>query len=150
MLRCRNENKNMMHISLTDKINVVRKLAEHRIIARDLRREGGDDLFEHAGKALVEMQELYGETAFVSDWKQIMRLGREEVARLIVSRDDRMSGLRDGSPFLRLWGRKFGQDQDIDFQDEATRHRLWRVARRVAMIEPHTSEATSCKVLTPT
>lgn len=140
----------MKHISLTDKTNAVRKLVEHRVIARELRRPDGDRLFEEAGIALAVMREDHGDAAFITDWQQVMRLGKDEVARLIVSRDDKMTQLRDGSPFLRLWGYKFGKDKDIDFRDETTRRRLWRVASRVAMIEPHTSEATSCMVPTPT
>ena len=133
-----------MHLTQTDRMHVLRKLAIHRLVSRTLRSPAGDTVFALAEDALDELEKHHGRTAFVGGWRDLMRLGRAVVAERIIARDDHMTALRDTSPFMRLWGVGLGDLQEIDLRDAKVRDRLWKLASRLVMIEPHRPEVRPC------
>jgi hypothetical protein len=74
-----------------------------------------------------------------------MRLGKDEVARQLISRDEGMAMLRDTSPFMRVFGFDMGRNMPVVFTDETIRRRLWRLAKRLVKMKPDLSEVRSVK-----
>lgn len=126
----------MMHATPLDRMHVLRKLAIHRLVSRSLRGPDGDAVFARAEAALEELAHDFGQTKFVLDWQELMSLGREEVARRIVTREGRITGLRDSSPFMRLWGVGLGYQAEIDLREPQVRKRLSDLGARLVKMHP--------------
>ena len=139
----------MYYASQTDRQHALRKLAHHRLVARCLRGEKGDDLLDRALGVFRSMETAYGETPFVSGWREVLRHDRHEIARRILARDDVMETLRESSPFMQVHGFDIGRDMPIDFRDPAIRGRMWKLAKRLAMIEPRQPEVHACAQTVP-
>ncbi|HLH93101.1 MAG TPA: hypothetical protein VKX28_32150 [Xanthobacteraceae bacterium] len=104
-------------------VNDTAKLIMHRLVARELARD--PSVLDRAHVQLTRMAERYPEQPWVGEWAEILRRPIAQIAAFLISRDERAVRLRLSSPFT-LGG-------PIDFKDEATRRRIWRAARRVAI-----------------
>lgn len=104
---------------------------------------------EQAMEAMADMEELYGPVPFVKRWHEVMKMGRQEIAKLIVRRNDGIETLRETSPFMRVFDFDYGINMRIDFKDPAIRHRMWNLAKRLATIEPYQPELPTCRPMTP-
>ena len=126
----------MMHATPLDRMHVLRKLAIHRLVSRSLRGPDGDAVFARAEAALDELAANFGQAKFVRDWYEVMSLGREEVARRIITRELKIMGLRDSSPFMRMWGVGLGYRAEIDLREPRFRKRLSDLGVRMVKLHP--------------
>jgi hypothetical protein len=131
-------------------MHVLRKRAIHRLASRVLRGPRGDMFFALAREALAKMEERDGQTRYVLDWREIMERGKDEVARTLIARNDVMDGLRDSSPFMRVWGFDLGKNMRIDLRDDETRHRLWNLSKRLVTLHPQRMEVPTWQPRIPT
>ena len=139
----------MLHLTDTDRMHVLRKRAIHRLVSRVLNGDRGDIFFALAKDELSEMEERFGETKFVTDWKEIMALDKDEVSRLVIARNDRMDGLRDSSPFMRVYGFDLGVKSHIDLSQPEVRSRLWKLSKNLVTMRPRHLEVLEWPTPTP-
>jgi hypothetical protein len=112
-------------------INDTAKLIMHRMIARSLARD--PSLVERARASLEAMAPRFPDRPFMREWSEMLRLPVAELRVRLVSRDQDMKRLRLSSPFVTAEG--------ADFEEEALRRRIRRVARRVAARAADSREA---------
>lgn len=122
----------MHYATQLDRQHAIRKRAAHRIVARCLRGPRGDELLRLAREALAETEARVGDPPYVRSWRTLLELSKEEIAREIVRRDDNVETMRESSPFFRVFGFDLGHRTRIVLKEDATRSRLWNIAKRVA------------------
>ena len=104
-------------------MNDTAKLIMHRLAARALLRD--PSVLDRVKGQLARMAERYPEQPWIAEWAEILRRPIAQIAAFPTSREERAARLLLSSPFT-LGG-------PVDFKDEATRRRIWRAARRVAI-----------------
>jgi ParB-like chromosome segregation protein Spo0J len=113
-----------MHLTETDKVNNLTKLARHRIASRALALD--PDLIVHAREALDRVERDWGYVPALDEWRELLKRPIEEIRRAMTARTENMDRLRIDSPFYLL------SRQGLDFTDEDERRRIWWIAKRVA------------------
>jgi len=104
-------------------INDAAKLIMHRLIARLLARD--PSLIERAKVSQARTAARFPGRSFVQEWDELLRLPTAQIRALLTSHDQDMRRLRLSSPFMTADG--------VDFEDEASRRRIRRAAKRIAM-----------------
>jgi len=100
-------------------INNRFKLACHRLVARELRRD--QSLLEDAKEIVRQWSSEPSPAAFVSDWANLLSNPVEDLCREMVKRDEHMTWLRISSPFLNLIPQYLSNDDRL---------RLWKIVKR--------------------
>jgi hypothetical protein len=103
-------------------INDTAKLIMHRLIARQLVRN--PSLVERAKAQLEKMALRFPDRSFVRDWESVLQRPVNEIAAILIGRDQEAKRLRLSSPFVLADG--------VDFKNEALRRRIGRSAKRIA------------------
>jgi hypothetical protein len=82
------------------------KLIQHRLIAREIRRD--PNLVERAKIEHARQADQFAGWPFVSEWDELLSLPPAELASKLISRDREMVRLRNSSPFYLAEGVDFG------------------------------------------
>ncbi|CAO3402559.1 hypothetical protein VH569_18415 [Azospirillum sp. 11R-A] len=96
------------------------KLIYHRLVAREIRRDPA--LIERARKIVEDLSTKPNQRSHVFEWKALLAQPSEKVRHFIVSRNQDATRLRITSPFPML--------PELSVQDEQTRRRMWRKAKK--------------------
>lgn len=142
----------MKYLTDQDREHSIRKLAYHRIIARCLRTEKGEELHKLARVAFDEMEKVHENAPFIHSWRNLLSRDRLEIAKTIVTRDNDIELMRETSPFMRVFDFDMGIKIKIVFIEGENRRRMWKLAKKVGKInygkapEPLQYEGMSPKI----
>jgi len=100
-------------------INDRFKLAFHRMVARQLKRDPA--LLESARAVVVGWASDGPRADYVSEWAELLARPAGEVRKAIVGRSEDLKRLRISSPFSVLGDR---------VMDDAARMKLWRIVKK--------------------
>lgn len=101
-------------------INDRVKLMRHRMYARRIAED--PSLVDRARAVLAGLRERRPRAPWMEEWDRLLALPHADLRRFMTSRTGRAAWLRLSSPFALVEG--------LRITDEATRRRLWRVAKR--------------------
>jgi hypothetical protein len=120
-----------------DKRRSLERLIRHRIAVRAISQR--PELIGLAAAAHDRVGRGYEPTADHADWKELLRGDPAELARLLVSRSDRMERLRATSPFMLL------AEHGLDFSKPEERRQVIDRAKRITRLSSRDDIVTKPK-----